>query len=238
MLRIARVAAVHPENHSVEIVMVDDGSRHADAQVLAPMAGTDMGWNDMPSPDVPASGNKWDLTQTTARDMLAVVSFIGRRPVVIGFLYPQISQMLFKDQNRRVVRHASDVYSTIDGSGNLEVYHPSGAYLRIATDPAHEDLTGRDVDGKWKITKNTGAQVHIHVAQAGGTASVDIAPNGDIRAQSATKVEVVAADHILLDAPSVHVTGDLQVDGAVNAGGDISSGGNISATGTVHGTNV
>src|SRR3546814_4397963 len=43
----------------------------------------------------------------------------------------QVCQMLFKDLERRINRHASDVYSTIDADGNMEVYHPSGTYLQI-----------------------------------------------------------------------------------------------------------
>jgi hypothetical protein len=34
---------------------------------------------------------------------------------------------------------------------------------RIGTTAAHEDLTGRDFDGKWKIAKNTAAAVYVHL---------------------------------------------------------------------------
>lgn len=180
MFKLAKVVATHPEDHSVDLVMIDDGTRIAGVQVLASSASGNTGLHDLPSPSRPSGADKWDLVGATDRDMIAVVGSIGRSAVVVGFLYPQISQMLFKDENRRVMRHASDVYTSIDGQGNAEFFHPSGAYVRFGTSSAHEDLTGTDVDKKWAISKNTGNQVHIHIEQAGGKASVNIAPTGAI----------------------------------------------------------
>lgn len=214
MLRIARVAAVHPEDHSADIVMVDDGSRHSGVQVMSWTASLDTGTFDLPAPEVPASGDKWSLAETTGRDMIAIVGMVGRLPLVLGFLPPQISQMLFKDQNRRVSRHASDVYSTTDGKGNTEWRHPSGLYIRIATDPAHEDLTGQDVDGKWKIDKNTDQQVHFH-AELPGKWSIDIEPSaGDMTLQTVGSVDATIGGHLSADvAETVTVTagGDTTV---------------------------
>lgn len=50
------------------------------------------------------------------REMSAVVVFARGVPVVLGFLLPQVGQMTFPDKNRRVDRHASGVYSTIDAA--------------------------------------------------------------------------------------------------------------------------
>lgn len=245
MLRLARVAAVHHDDHSVDLVMVDDGSRHAGAQVMSWSASSNSGTHDLPTPSTPASGDKWALSENTDCDMIAVTAMIGRRPLVLGFLYPQISQMLFTDKNRRVSRHSSDVYSTIDGDGNMEVYHPSGAYFRIATDTAHEDLSGADVDGKWKIAKNTAAQVHIHVEQAGGKAKVDIAPNGDINAETVTQATLKAAVKVTLDTPETTITGHCTIQGGMavsgGTGGTATITGNVAIIGTTlthNGTNV
>lgn len=206
MMKLGRVAAIHPEDHSVDLVMVHDGARLAGVQVMAWSASTDSGTHDMPPPATPASGDVWDLRERTARDLIAVVGYVeGRMPLVMGFLYPQVSQMLFKDHGRRVSRHVSDVYSTVDSAGNAEFYHPSGAFVRIASSPAHEDLTGKDVDGKWKITKNTGSKVHIHVEQAGGVAAFDIDPNGNINVTSAANLTAVIDGAASLKAASYTV---------------------------------
>jgi hypothetical protein len=180
MLKLARVVATHPEDHSVDLVMIEDNTRIAGVQVLSSSATGNSGLHDLANPGRPAGAGQWDIAEATDRDMIAVVGSVGRSAVVIGFLFPQVSQMLFKDANRRIMRHASDFYTSIDGAGNAELFHPSGAFVRFGTSAAHEDLTGTDSDGKWAITKNTGNQVHIHIEQAGGKASVDIAPNGAI----------------------------------------------------------
>jgi hypothetical protein len=173
---------------------------------------------DLPVPSLPPSGDKWDLNESKDRDMLAVVAFFKRLPIVIGFLYPQVSQMLFSDQNRRIERHASDVYTTIDGDGNTELYHPSGTYLRIGTAAAHEDLTGKDYDGKWKIEKNTTTAVHVQltVKNAGSqVASVNIDPSGNVSLTHSGDLSVNTAGNV-----------------AVTAGGtmDLTSTGNMTLT--------
>lgn len=190
MLRLARVVDVHPEDHSVDLVMIEDGTRIAGVQVLTSSATGNTGVHDLPTPDRPAGADKWEIASPTDRDMIAVVGSVGRSAIVVGFLFPQISQMMFKDPNRRVMRHASDVYTSIDGQGNAEFFHPSGAYIRVGTSAAHEDLTGADFDGKWKVSKNTGNQVHIHVEQAGGKASVNIAPTGAIVVNSQSTLDL------------------------------------------------
>lgn len=215
-LRLARVVAMHPEDHSIDLVMVDDGSRLAGIQVLTSSASSNSGVSDMPTPSTPASGDKWSLAERTDCDMIAVVGFFGLQPMVLGFLYPQVSQMLFKEPNRRMMRHASDVYSTIDGAGNTEFYHPSGAFIRIGTSPAHEDLTGKDVDGKWKISKNTGSQVHIHVEQAGGKASLDIAPDGAIVVDTLSTLTARATGAVSVTTDST-LTADVAGAATVNA---------------------
>ena len=240
MLKLARVVAAHPEDHSVDLVMVDDGSRIAGVQVLTSTGSGNTGVNDLPVPD--RSGEKWDMVQRTDRDIIAVVGSIGRQAVVLGFLFPQVCQMLFKDPNRRVMRHASDVYTSIDGQGNAEFFHPSGAFVRFGTIAAHEDLTGADFDGKWAISKNTGNQVHIHLEQAGGKASVNIAPDGAIVINTQQTVTVnasglvkVVAPTVTLETPTTNCTGNLNVAGTTTTGALVSTGaaGGASITGAV-----
>lgn len=222
MLRMARVADVHPEDNSVDIVMVDDGSRYPGVQVLAPTATTNCGYADLPS--VTATSDKFDLTQSTDRDALAVVGFMAPTlPVVLGFLWPQVNQVLFADQNRRIVRHASDVYTSTDKDGNFELYHPSGTYLRIGTDGAHEDLTGKDFDKQWKISKNTDKAVHVklRVSNAGDDkASLDIDPSGNIALQCDGNVTATIGGNVTATVAgnlSATISGTTYVESTGNA---------------------
>jgi hypothetical protein len=140
MFRKGIVVEVHPEDYSVDLVMADDGSRLVGVQVLSWNGSTRTGTVDLP--EIPARPNKWDVSTATGQDMHAAVGYMGRNPFVAGFFYPQISQMTFADPKLRVKRHQSDVYSFIDGAGNMEVVHPSGAYFRMGATPEHSPLTG------------------------------------------------------------------------------------------------
>lgn len=239
MLRLARVAAVHPEDHSVDLVMVDDGSRYAAAQVCAIGASTNTGRSDLPQ--VTATAEKWSLAERTDRDMRAVVGFLGpNSPIVVGFLFPQVNGVLFADANRRVDRHASDWYTSVDGQGNFEASHPSGTYLRIGTSPDHENLAGKDFDGNWAITKNTGAAVHLQVtvANAGAVkAKLHIDPSGNLTIENEGNTVVHTKG-----------TATIQVDGAMTSSaaswthtGPMTLNGSVAITGaslTHNGVNV
>lgn len=186
MVRLGVVVAIHPEDNSVDITMTDDGAHLAGVQVLTVTGGTRSGLVDLPRPAQPEDEEaKWDITKRTESDIIAAIAYFDsmRMPVVVGFLYPQINQMLFKEKGRKIDRHESDVYSTLTKDGNQEWYHPSGTYIRVATTPPHEDLTGKDFDGKWKIDRNTDKAVHFQltVKNAGDqVASVNIDPQGNI----------------------------------------------------------
>ena len=221
-IRIARVTAVHPKAHAVDLIIANDGTRYSMVQVMA-MAGTDWGRVDLPNVVRPkADGDYMEgLGYTGAREMNAVVAFYQDGPVVLGFLLPQDCQMTFPDENRRVDRHASGVYSTIDGAGNFELAHPSGTFLRMATSPGHEDLTGQDFDGSWAVPEADPVHVHLEVAGSGGAkVTIDLAPDGTVTVNAAGAVSVTAggaatvtAPSVTLDTPATHCTGTLTVDG-------------------------
>ena len=180
-LRLAKVTGIAPGGYSVDLLFLDDGSRVPSVQVVSPSAATDAGYNSLIAPDTGA--DQWSAADSNTRDLTAVVGFMQGFPVVLGFLFPQVCQMLFDRQNFEVKRHPSDVYTAIDDDGNVEVFHPSGTYLRIGETPAHQDLTGQDLDGQWKISKNTGKAVHVQltIKNAGSqVASLNIDPSGNV----------------------------------------------------------
>lgn len=216
-LRKGIVVATHPEDYSVDLVMADDGSRLVGVQVLTQNGSARTGTVDLPA--VPESKNKWDITNRNGQDMEALVAFLGRHPVVVGFLYPQVSQMTFNDPKRRITRHQSDVYSTIDGDGNMELFHPSGTYVRIAESPAHEDLGGKNSDKSLVADRNTGRRVHFHIEMAGGVASIDISPSGKVVVTAEQNVEVHTKQSAIVTA-AIDAKVRAGESAQIEAGGD------------------
>lgn len=240
MIDLARVIKVHWETNSVDIVMSSDGRAISGVRVMASSASTNSGVHDLPMPET-NDPNRMKSTETT-RDIIAVVAYFNDLPVVMGFLHPRDTQMLFADKERMIYRHASDVYQTIDADGNMELAHPSGAYVRFGTSPAHENLTGKDYNKQWKITKNTGKKIHIHIEQAGGVASVDITPDGAVTINTASTVTITASGAVTVNAPSVtlntpttHCTGVLNVDGLITGAGGLALSGGSGAAAQITG---
>lgn len=181
-LRFAQVTKIHPAHHTVDIVFIDDARPESGVPVITMGGSYATGISDLPIPGATVSGDTTRLERST-RDVFAVVAYMMDRPVVLGFVLPEVCQILFDRAGLRVQRHGSDVYSTVDDAGNIEFRHPSGTYLRIAETPEHEDLTGKDFDGHWKIERNLTKAVHAHleVHNAGvKKATVDIDPAGNI----------------------------------------------------------
>ncbi len=227
-MRQGYVVAVHPEDHSVDLVMVDDGSRLVGVQVATPNGSARSGTVDLP--DVKQPGDKWDITKTNGQDMKALVSFVGRHPVVTGFLYPQINQMLLKDPKARRFRHQSDVETLIDGDGNIQVTHPSGTYIRIGENPDADSLGGKFADES-AVDRNTSKQVSIRVGMAGGTAVLTISPTGAVSLTTKQTVDIDAEGAVTVKSP-VGITLDTPLVSVPN--GDVVASG-VSLVHHVHG---
>ena len=205
---LAKVVAIHPESNCVDVVVLRTGARLAAVRVLSGMATGQTGIADLHLPDSAAG---YDSENTGKRDIVAALSYYREIPFVVGFLFPEVAECLFARTDFRVDRHASDVYHTIDAAGNIELAHPSGAFVRIAESPAHEDLTGKDYDSIWKIARNTGRAVHIHIEQASGKASINIDPAGNITITNTGDTTVSTSGNIGISAG-----GDI----AIEAGGN------------------
>jgi hypothetical protein len=231
-ISIGFVVATYPQGQSIDVLMSEDGSRLSNVQVMVPTGSSMTGEVDLPDPGLPTDNKRWDFNTQPERYLRAVIAFTRGAPVCIGFLLPQVTQMTFAQKNRRIMRHASDVYTTIDDQGNTELCHPSGVYFRIGTNPAHEDLTGLDVDKKWKIARNTGQAVHVHLAAMNGT-TFDIAPNGNVVVSVPNgTVALTCPAGVTVTAPT-HFIGNMQVDGNITVNGNVGITGNLGVTGDV-----
>ena len=230
--RIGYVVAVHPDDHSVDLVMSDNGERLIGVQVPTLNGSTRTGTIDLPA--VPEKKNKWDITQLTGQDMKAIVGFVGRNPVVRGFLFPQVNQMLSNDPKMRIDRHQSDVMSTIDGDGNIQLTHPSGTYIRIGETPDKVDMAGKNADGTAVFDRNTERKVNIRIGMAGGVLELTMSPTGAVSLKCDKGVDIEAgaassfkAPKVVIDA-DVEITKDLKVAGKTELADVTSNGVDIS----------
>lgn len=233
------VVATHPEDHSVDIVMAADGRRLVGVPVLAgPGTSARTGVADLP--DVPAKANKWDITKRDGQDMEVLVGFMGRYPVVVGFLFPQINQVLPKAGGVRVSRHRSDVQQSLDADGNFQMVWPNGTYLRVGEAPDKAEVPTADASA---TDRNTGRGMHLRIGLAGDAGTITITPGGavTIDVQQAVTIKTAAsvlveaqgtatikAAGVTVDTPQAHFTGNVSVAGDVVAS-------NVSLVHHVHG---
>ena len=227
-LRKGIVVDVHPGDHSVDVVLVDNYARLVGVQVQVHTASSRSGGIELP--DVEVRKDKWNIATQTGQEVMALVDFVGPTPIVTGFLYPQISQMTQADGKIRYHRHTSDVQTYTDGEGNMGLLHPGGAHITIGTVPEPKDFTGGNVDKSLKVDRNTDKKVFLRVALAGNVAVLTMTPKGECTLHldstfdvECTKATIKASDSIVLDTPKTHITGDLTVDGATELTKDVHS---------------
>lgn len=205
MMKRGIVVATHPEDYSVDLVL-SDGRRLSGVQVMTPNGSARTGTFDLPAMPEKSGNAKWDITQPHGQDQIAMVEFVGEVPVVVGFLYPQVSQMTFRDPKLRFQRHQSDVAWSIDGDGNIQLDHPSGTYIRIGESPDRVDLAAGNADKSLGVDRNTGRKVNIRVGLAGGVLDLTLSPDGGVTLNAAKDV-TIKSPKVILDTPLVEVPG-------------------------------
>lgn len=224
--RVVRVTATDPNTNSATIYDYETGTSFPGVRVMAPSIGTNVGVIDLPIP-MPTDGDIPSLTRE--RDVFAVVGYLGREPFILGFLAPETCQMMF-EAGRKIVRHGSDVYTSIDDAGSMELYHPSGTFFRFGVTEAHEDLTGKDYRKKWAIKRNTDKAIHANLEVWNGgvkRAQIHIDPNGNLtqylkgnvtQTIEGSVTETVTGN-VDVTTPKATVHGDAEVTGNVKMAG-------------------
>jgi hypothetical protein len=204
----ARVFAVHPESATVDVVLMHDRRKLFGLRVLTASASGGTGSAGMATP-VLGEGDDPATAPIGPRETFAVVGYVDGNAMIFGFVFPHVSALMFAEADRSISRHSSDVYWTITDDGSAEWYHPSGTFLRISEDDAHEDLTEKDFDKKWKIERNTDRQpkVRIQIAADGKTHTTLTIDQGAV---------TVTCGTVTIDAKTLRVTGDIDCDGMVN----------------------
>jgi len=218
MLRLANVVATHPGSVSVDLVMLDTSERIFGVQVLSDDMSSDSGSWSVPDVPLPASEASAGQPNVGGRTMLAVCAPLSGRLVVMGFLKPPGGQIAFTEGNRTIYRHASGGYATWAPDGSYEVYHPSGAYLRMGTGP-HEDLSSKSF-APW--ASPTGAAAPTITMQTEG-AVLTIAPGGAVTLDAPGGEMTCTYQHATMNGP-------MQINGVVTTSADVHVGGTLSAS--------
>lgn len=259
----AKVIGVHREDHSVDIAFMD-GSIARNVPVLSGWMGSAYGIAGLTAPSYdpevlakktyPANQQATKPTANSAitRDQYAAVlqmeghGFGTGGYVVLGFYAPQVSEMLFprgeseEFSDMLLIRHPSDVQTTVDKAGKVSIQHPTGT--RITIGMGSVDLTKQDYDQRYEIRHNTEALKDIEAVAMGSEeeeASLYLKTVGQaklygrqlvrLHTKTSTNIEMDDGGHIDIWA-SGSIT--LHTDGGATitlAGGEIT----ISAPGTV-----
>lgn len=205
----------HPEDYSVDLVMLDDGSRIVGAQVMSHNGSARAGSVDLPS--IGKKKDKWDLAERTDNETTAIVATMRGHPVVLGFIYPQVSEMTFDDPDRRMSRHVSDVYHTIDGKGNVQFGHPAGVYVKIGASPEPDDFSSKNFDKNFAPKRNADTPVAFRYGNK--DSYFEMLPNGEVNIV-AKVVRVTCDGHTTtISADGVHTPDRVVADTDVLGGG-------------------
>ena len=218
--RLVKITKIYPGSHSVDCIDLETGDPVARAVVVTSAITSNTGLAELASP--------------ASREILGLLEVVSGLPLITGFLPPRVSQVLFDEAERRIDRHPSDVYSTIDAGGEMEIYHPSGTFFRIGVSTAHDDLTGQNHDANWAIANNTDKQVSVHLevanAASGSVATLTIDPSGNITIDSRGAFTATADNGFTFNGDSVF-NGNVTINGTENVT-DVCTVGNLISLGT------
>lgn len=232
MIELARVVAIHPDAHAVDVVLLRTGQRAAGVPLMTSGASTATGVTDLPPVTAPDGDDRWNVPARGQSDMLVVLAPTpGGNWIAIGSLFPQINAVLNAEAGRRVYRHSSGAWHMIAPDGTVTIGHPSGAVICMGPNLTPTNPVGGDVHGQWRHDgPNAGAQVGLHVTMPSG-AELTVATDGQVTMKAITQAT--------FDTPQASFTGNVSIAGGLtmtgtNGTGNITTPGNIDADGTMH----
>jgi hypothetical protein len=213
MLKLAQVTQVYPGSRTVDLVFLHNNLACAAVSVMAGSIGSDHGVWDLPSVKKPASSAEIGQFGSTGRNLFALCGFYGEstlRPIVMGFMRPQGSAVVFNQDDREVHLHPSGTYTTVAPDGSYEVYTPGGGYLRVGTG-GHEDLAGVAANGWSPPTSETPPTITV----SNGKSTLVMDPAGNVTLTAAGNLvaniqgtATVSAAVVAIEAPDVTAGAD------------------------------
>lgn len=211
-LFIAKVVDVHPEGNTIDVTFAADGRWVPAIPVIGSALSGNTGLVDLPVPDLTTSRtypDKHKSENTDKRDILAIIGDVDGVFVCLGFISPPVCEMNFPKEigeERRIDRHASDVYAWTDKDGNTQSCHPNGSYATLGESASKLDLTEKDYDKKWRIKRNLNRVIQFFFMLVNGSQTKFTAwvkPDGSTEIYAAGPITITSDVHIQLTAPRI-----------------------------------
>jgi len=206
-----KIIGIHPETARVD-VRTDRGTILSNCQVATYSGGTKGGFSYLMSVTnfYPTKGpqTSLDISFTDADSSVRViVSYIEDNPdgaVIVGFIWPLTTQMLFSEQGLQIERHAeSGIYQMLDAAQNYEFVLPDGSYLHWGPEGApHRSLEYKDVHQSWHIPTASPLEYTLH--HVTGT-EIDIFSSGELTLHHATgtEISILPSGYVLYTPPYI-----------------------------------
>lgn len=214
MIRYARVVAVHPRRQAVDVVFTDNGARALNVSVMSGNISSDSGSWRVPNVPRPATEDGASAIDGSSRNLLAVVDVNDCQAVVLGFVRHQHVTWLPTEQNRWLDRHPSGTYTTVAPDGSVEIFHASGAYLRIGTGE-HADVPGAPASPGAPAPTVTcsanGATFKIDTSgniSATTSGAVTVSGEKGVAIESGANLTLSAAGNLVLKSKNLNMTDD------------------------------
>jgi len=237
-VKTGKVVGVHRDDHSIDVQFLD-GSLARHVPVLSGWLGTTHGAVHLTAPTYdeqePARKTYPEATGTAVqpphneggagRDQYACLmqleghGFGTSGYVCVGFFAPNVSEMLFpKDDGTAkdafsdmlLVRHSSDVQSTMDKDGKVSIQHPCGARITIGTGATN--LEGKDYDKRYTLRANKTNWKDVEAISTGPGGNNSVEEEASLRLQVAGVANLYGKNEVLAHTHSTtHI--DMQ-DGA------------------------
>jgi len=134
----AKVTRFYSISNTADVVTIDDNIAMMGCQILCSIpVSFSFGERSIPIVDDTAKETSYVMSPD---DIYCVATFIQdyNQAVILGFLPPKETVLSIPDYGIHIFRHSSDVMWMIRGDGTVQVYHPSGSFIKIGSDDINE----------------------------------------------------------------------------------------------------
>lgn len=231
-LQIARVTAIHPEKHTLDVTLLDGTGVHEDVPITSLMASSTEGIVNMLKSDL-ASDVKGKADRDAGRedsysradialdaseiDVYCIIGYLkGERvlPVCLGYLFPEVTQMAFGDPQTGEANKLSNpflwkrskTYVLQKDDDTVEIRFADGTTIIFSPDVTPTTLDGKDFD-KVFTTPTPEAARFIDVKHPSGT-QITIAPDGKVTVLGAKEIDMQSQ----LDTIIKSVTENIRIE--------------------------
>lgn len=241
-LQIARVTAIHPEKHSLDVTLLDGTGVHENVPITSTMAASTEGIVTMLKSDLASdvkgatdvaagredSYSRADLGLDASQiDVYCIVGYLkGERilPVCLGYIFPEVTQMAFGDPltgeadklSNPFLWKRNKTYMLIRDDDATEIRFADGTTVIFSPDATPTTLDGKDFDKVFKTPTPETARF-VDVKHPSGT-QLTITPDGTVivKVTDANEKIKLIAENVFVGTDEVSNDKLLTLDFGVN----------------------